>query len=328
MKRLALAALLSLAACTPPAAPPEESWRGMIYDDGVVATDFALVDQHGETFRMADHRGQVVLLFFGYAHCPDVCPVTLSTWAKVQVALEDRRDELEFVFVTVDPHRDTPDKLKHHLEIFSRDFVGLTGTQEELEPIYEDYGIFQELVPLSTSGTAYVVDHSTRILVVDRSGRLRLRFAFDTEPADIIHDVERILDEEVVAPDVAVVEPWARPTRARDAENAPLPELPGVLYARLVNRGDAEDRLLAVHTDVAAAVELHETRLSDDRMRMLPVPDGIAIPAEGEVALRPGGYHVMLLGLRRHLAPGERFEARFEFERAGIRSVGVAVRDP
>jgi protein SCO1/2 len=159
------------------------------------AEDFTLTDQEGRPFRLADHRGRVVLLFFGFVHCPDVCPVTLSTWGKVQAALDDARDRVEFVFVTVDPERDTPESLRRHLEIYGQEFHGLTGSQEQLAGVYEAYGIFQEKVPVGSSAGGYVVDHSTRMLLIDATGRLRLRYAFDVAAEDIVHDVRRLLAE-------------------------------------------------------------------------------------------------------------------------------------
>jgi protein SCO1/2 len=154
--------------------------------------DFTLTDQHGKPYRLADHRGKVVLLFFGYAHCPDVCPVTLSSWARVRQALA-ADDDVEFVFVTVDPERDTIERLRDHLEIFSDDFRGLTGTEEQVTPVYERFGIFRKKVPFSSSAMGYVVDHSTVMLLLDREGRVRLTFPFDADPDEIVHDVRRLL---------------------------------------------------------------------------------------------------------------------------------------
>lgn len=184
------ALLLAMAvACGP--APPE--FYGTLLPTTEPADDFTLTDQHGEPFRLADHRGKVVLLFFGYAHCPDVCPVTLSSWSRVEEALGGEED-VEFVFVTVDPERDTPELLREHLAIFSDDFYGLTGTMEEVEPVYESYGIFRRKVSFSSSAMGYVVDHPTLMMALDREGKLRLTIPFDADPDEIVHDVRRLLE--------------------------------------------------------------------------------------------------------------------------------------
>ena len=185
------AALLIGAACACGAPQPE--FHGTTYDETKPAEDFTLTDQHGRPFRLSDHRGKIVLLFFGYAYCPDVCPVTLSSWRRVEEALGNSED-IEFVFVTVDPERDTPERLREHLANFSDGFHGLTGSQEELEAVYESYGIFMRKVPFSSSAVGYVVDHSTVIIVLDRKGQMRLTIPFDADPDEIVHDVRRLLD--------------------------------------------------------------------------------------------------------------------------------------
>jgi protein SCO1/2 len=173
--------------------PAEPEFYGSTFGDVGSPKDFTLTDQYGQPYRLADHRGKVVLLFFGYAHCPDVCPVTLSNWARVEEALAGN-DEVEFVFITVDPERDTIERLRDHLEIFSDKFRGLSGTEEQVTPVYERFGIFRKKIPFSSSAIGYVVDHSTVMLVLDREGKARLTFPFDADPDEIVHDVRRLLE--------------------------------------------------------------------------------------------------------------------------------------
>ena len=188
--RSALGALLVVAAGA--CGTAEEEFYGTTRPEVGPPQDFTLTDQYGKPYRLADHRGKVVLLFFGYAHCPDVCPVTLSNWARVEEALAGD-DDVEFVFVTVDPERDTIERLRNHLEIFSDNFRGLTGTEEQVRPVYEKFGIFRNKVSFSNSAIGYVVDHSTVMLLLDREGRVRLTFPFDADPDEIVHDVRRLL---------------------------------------------------------------------------------------------------------------------------------------
>ncbi len=122
LSALGLLVLVAAGAC----GPAEPEFYGMLRPEGGPREDFTLTDQYGEPYRLADQRGKIVLLFFGYAHCPDVCPVTLSNWARVEEALAAETD-VEFVFVTVDPERDTVERLREHLEIFSLILVFTEG---------------------------------------------------------------------------------------------------------------------------------------------------------------------------------------------------------
>ena len=104
------------------------SFRGSVLEEPVPVPELALIDQFGQPFHPEDQRGQVVLLFFGYTSCADVCPTTLASWRRVREALGEDAARARFVFVTVDPERDTPDRLGLHVNAFHPDFVGLTGT--------------------------------------------------------------------------------------------------------------------------------------------------------------------------------------------------------
>jgi protein SCO1/2 len=180
---------LLLVACGEP--PP--SFRGNVLDSPVLAPDFVLTDQHGESFRLSEQRGRVVVLFFGYASCPDVCPTTLGVWKRVYVELGADAEKVRFVFVTVDPERDTQERLREHLALFSPDFVGLTGTLEELESVYQAYGVYREKEALPGSELGYQVTHTASAYVIDPDGYWRLRHLFGTPAEDIVHDIRRLL---------------------------------------------------------------------------------------------------------------------------------------
>ena len=193
MKRAWSALGLLLVVAAGACAPADPEFYGTTRPEVGPPADFTLTDQYGEPFRLADHRGKVMLLFFGFVHCPDVCPVTLSSWARVEEALVGN-DEVEFVFVTVDPERDTTERLRDHLENFSDNFRGLTGTREQMVPVYESFGILGEKVPFSTSAIGYLVDHTNVMLLLDREGKIRLSFPFDADPDEIVHDIRQLLD--------------------------------------------------------------------------------------------------------------------------------------
>ncbi len=177
--------LLLTTACTP-------QFNGIPLGEGPTP-ELALTDQHGEPFRLSDQHGRVVLLFFGFVHCPDVCPMTLSSWGRVQQALGDDADQVRFVFVTVDPERDTPERLAEHVSIFGTDFRGLGGTAEELQTVYSAFGIHHQKVAYSSSALGYVVDHTSRMFLVDSEGALRFSYPFDIPHEELLHDVRLLL---------------------------------------------------------------------------------------------------------------------------------------
>ena len=181
-----LAALL-LAGCGAP------SFRGSVLDEPVTVPDFSLTDQDGGTFRLSDQQGKVVLLFFGYTSCPDVCPTTLATWRKVHEELGDDAERVRFVFVTVDPERDTPERLGMHVRAFNPDFIGLTGTEEELQSVYDVFDVIFEKDTSSGSALGYLINHTATTFIVDPEGLWRLRESFGTEIEDIVHDIRQLL---------------------------------------------------------------------------------------------------------------------------------------
>jgi protein SCO1/2 len=170
-----------------------ETFRGTEMPETPMA-DFELQDQNGQPFKLSEQRGKVVLFFFGYTFCPDVCPLTLSTWKRVHDALHAEAQQVKFVYVTVDPQRDTPEKLKTHLAVFSPDFLGLTGSPEALKEVYADFGVYIEKVNIAASAAGYLMNHSTRMFVVDQTGVLRLLIGHDAPVDDVVHDIRLLLN--------------------------------------------------------------------------------------------------------------------------------------
>lgn len=174
-------------------------YQGNLFDPFPAAYQFELRDQNGEIFRMEDQKGKVVLLFFGYAHCPDVCPTTLSKFKKIHASLGDQTDRVTFVFITVDPERDTPDKIRVYLNAFHSSFIGLTGTHGELQPIWDGYYIFEEKEEVDEHAheedAGYLVSHTSRVYVVDPEGNLQLTFPQEMLSGAMTADIIYLLDQ-------------------------------------------------------------------------------------------------------------------------------------
>jgi protein SCO1 len=182
-------AICLLTACGEPAL----NFSGLEVENPGPAPDFTLTDQFGNPFTLSEQQGQVVLLFFGYVSCPDVCPTTLGIWRLVHQALGDDAARVRFVFVTVDPARDTPARMREHLAIFNPDFIGLTGSDEELERVYEAYGVVHDRVEAPDSALGYLVNHTASDFAIDTQGHLRVRHVFGSTADEIAHDVRLML---------------------------------------------------------------------------------------------------------------------------------------
>jgi len=155
--------------------------------------DFALTDQDGKPFRLSAHRDQVVLLFFGYLSCPDICPTTLSKLSRVYKLLgPERRAKVLTVFVTIDGKRDTGTKLKEYLSYFDVNSVGLTGTQEEVDRVVKAYGASYKRVE-TRSALGYLYDHSDLVYLIDPRGKVENLIHADDKAEEIARDVEKIL---------------------------------------------------------------------------------------------------------------------------------------
>jgi protein SCO1/2 len=164
------------------------TFRGGVLDPPRPAPEFTLRAADGE-FRLSGQRGRVVVMAFGYTFCPDVCPTTLAEFAQIKGRLGAAEAQVRFVFITVDPERDSPERLRAYTAAFDRSFLGLTGTAGQLEAVRRAYGVTAHKRVVAGTSAAYLVDHSAFIYVVDREGRLRLMFPFGTSVDDMTHDI-------------------------------------------------------------------------------------------------------------------------------------------
>lgn len=175
---------------------PAQAFHGFVLDPPQPAPDFTLTDQAQNPFRLSDQRGSVVVLFFGYTACPDVCPATLAQYARVKRELGTLADQVRFAFITVDPDRDTPARLRDYLGRLDPGVYGLWGTGEEVGRVLDAYGVYVEVVDAPASPAGYWINHTALSYVVDRNGNLRLAHPFGFEPEDLAADLRRLLLEE------------------------------------------------------------------------------------------------------------------------------------
>jgi len=169
-------------------------FRGSVIDPPAPATDFSLKDQNGQAFQLSDQRGKIVLMFFGYTNCPDVCPVTLAQFKQARAQLSQQADRVRFVFITVDPERDTAEKMKTYLGAIDPTIIGLGGSQGELEQVWRAYGVYRQKQPgQSQDEYADLLEHSSRVYLVDTQGNLRVTFPFGLVPDDVEQDVRYLL---------------------------------------------------------------------------------------------------------------------------------------
>jgi protein SCO1/2 len=184
-KGLAFAGLcLTLAAGSCRPAPYE--WHGTLYDPPRPAPSVQLRAHDGSRFDLSEETGRVVLIYFGYIHCPDICPATLGNLASLLDDLGDQASEVQVVFVTVDPERDTLPSLSAYLDAFDPTFLGLRGDRPETERILASYGVYAGMDEPNASN---LIEHSARLFLVDKDGILLAHYPWDVPRDDLKADV-------------------------------------------------------------------------------------------------------------------------------------------
>lgn len=155
--------------------------------------DFSMVDQSGETFRLSDHRGKVILLFFGYTSCPDICPITLSRVARASELLDIENEELLTVFISIDPKRDQPEKIKEYLGYFGINAIGVSGQKDDIDRVIEQYG-GDYFVEQSDSAAGPLFAHTGYVYLIDQRGMVRFLFTHADSPEWIAAGIAQLLE--------------------------------------------------------------------------------------------------------------------------------------
>ena len=174
--------------------PKGPKFQGVDLTGAEYGRDLPLTDQFGKERSIKDFAGKVVVVFFGYTQCPDVCPTSMSELAEVKRSLGADGDKLQGIFVTVDPERDTPEMLKGYMASFDPSFIALRGTPEQLVAVAKDFKIYFKRVDGQTP-TSYTMDHSAGSYVYDTKGRLRVYHRYGAGAQSLAADVRALLDE-------------------------------------------------------------------------------------------------------------------------------------
>lgn len=182
----------ALAGCDRTPAPPVHKFNAVDLTGAEYARDFSLPDFDGRTRTLADFKGKVTAVFFGYTQCPDACPTTMTELAAVAKNLGPDAARLQVVFVTVDPSRDTPALLKAYVTNFNPTFLALRGDEEHTKAVAKEFRVFYEQVPGKTAG-AYTIDHTAGTYLFDPQGRVRLFARQGQDPALLTDDIKALL---------------------------------------------------------------------------------------------------------------------------------------
>jgi protein SCO1/2 len=186
-----LCCVLALTACEKPQSPKvpfaNTDITGLDYAKG-----FALTDHNGKPRTLADFKGKVVVVFFGYTQCPDVCPTTLSELAGIKKALGSDAERLQVIFITLDPQRDTPELMAGFVPAFDSSFLGLWGEQALIDKVAKDFKVFAQKVP-SKDSKSYTIDHTAGSYVFDDQGHIRLFVRHGQGVDGLQKDLQRLL---------------------------------------------------------------------------------------------------------------------------------------
>lgn len=195
LQLIAISALsISAAAILTGCSKDRPEFRGVDITGADYARDFHLADHNGQQRSIKDFHGKVVVVFFGFTQCPDVCPTSMQELADVKQQLGKDGERLQGIFVTVDPERDQPAMLKSYMQNFGPDFLALRPTPEQLPALAKDYKIYYKKVEGKTP-TSYTMDHSAGSYVYDPQGRLRIYHRYGSGTEALAADVRTLLDE-------------------------------------------------------------------------------------------------------------------------------------
>jgi protein SCO1/2 len=169
------------------------AFEGVLISPAKPMPDFTLQSAQGD-IALSSFRGKLVVLYFGYTNCPDICPLSLANVRQAMDKLGDKANDVQVLFISVDWKRDTPERLASYAAAFHPDFIGLTGSQAQIDSVTRDFGIFY-LLNVPDANGYYSVDHSASMLVLDRNGALTLTWPNGTPPDSIASDLLKLIKQ-------------------------------------------------------------------------------------------------------------------------------------
>ena len=190
-----LVALSLIAGTFTATAADTSTLKAGVFEPARMAPEFTLQGSNGADLKLSSYRGKLVVLGFGYTSCTEVCPITLALLAEARKKLGAKASDVQVLYVTVDPERDTPAQLKSYLAKFDPTFVGGTGTQAQLAAVRKDFGVTAQKIPFSNGLPGYAMSHSSFIYLIDRQGKLRGLMPFGHTADDVVHDVNILLQK-------------------------------------------------------------------------------------------------------------------------------------
>ncbi len=311
--------------------------RGTALDTPLTKPAFLLTRSDGSTYDFArETAGKVTLLFFGYTHCPDVCPLHMANIAAVLKKMPwGDRAAIAVVFVTTDAERDTPVRISEWLAGFDPAFVGLRGPTDEVDRIQQSLGLAPATRQASGADSAagYLVGHAAQVLAFGRDNVARVVYPFGTRQDDWAHDLPILVAGHADTVQ-SIASPAARTTRPSvsllelaiaPAVVAAAPDgMSGALYLTILNGTDRADTLHAVSVIGSGAAALHVTATSAGSARMQHV-SWLEIPARSRFDMRPGGAHVMLDAGSQRIEAGHAAVVELHFARRGRVTVPATV---
>lgn len=167
--------------------------RGAVFEPPRTLADFTIPSTTGAPFTLSQHKGQIILLYFGYMTCPDICPTTLAELQNIYLQLDQPADQVKVVFVTVDPSRDTLDRLTSYTHAFNADFIGVRADEMTLKQVMDQFGATAVRRQVGDSPLSYTMDHTASIFLIGPNQQLLSQYLYGTDYRDILHDVQTVL---------------------------------------------------------------------------------------------------------------------------------------
>ncbi|MDA7700236.1 SCO family protein [Methylophilaceae bacterium] len=168
----------------------EFKFNGSDISNANLNSSFELLSHTGEIKKITDFKGSVVAIFFGFTHCPDICPTSMQELKFIKESLGKQSDKLQVIFITLDPERDNQSLLNSYVPSFDKSFIGLTGSQEDINRVASQYKIFHMKVG---EGDSYTIDHSSGIYIIDKDGKIRVRHPYGSKVESIIEDIQHLI---------------------------------------------------------------------------------------------------------------------------------------